>query len=52
MTDPMAELQKRFKQNVILMVVGDEDVVDYFRKIFICVSGDLAFVGVAQNRVQ
>ena len=42
--DPVPQLKQRLKEYVVLMVMRDQDVVDRFRKIFVCVARDVVLV--------
>src|SRR5882762_3185019 len=46
-----AELQECFKKNVVLVIVGDQNVIDYRRQVLVGVARDVVFVGVAEHRV-
>ena len=48
----MANLEQGFKQDMVLVIVGNQHVVNRFRKIEVGVAGDTVFVGVAQNGIK
>src|ERR1700687_633684 len=48
----MAKLQQCLEQNVVLMIVGDQNVIDYFRQILVGITRDVAFVRIAQHWIE
>ena len=50
--DPVANLEQGFKQDMVLVIVGNQHVVNRFRKIEVGVAGDTVFVGVAQDGIK
>ncbi len=50
--NPMPQLKQRLKENVILMVVRDQDVIDHFRKIVVGVARNVALIRVAEHRIE
>src|SRR5262249_36714100 len=50
--DSMADLEERLKKNVILMVVCNQDKINPVGHMLIGVAGDVAFVRIAQHRIE
>src|ERR1700737_2723128 len=48
----MAELEKSLEKNVILVIVGNQNEIDFFRQVFIGIPRNLRFIGVTQNRIE
>src|SRR5579859_4260788 len=48
----MPDLQERFKQHVILMIMGDQHIIDLLRQVGIGIARDVTFVGIAELRIK
>ena len=49
---PVAQLQQRLEQNVVLMIVSDERIVDHIGKVLVGIARDVTLVGVAEDRIE
>ena len=50
--DAVTKLQQSLKQNVILVIMSDQDVVDDLGKVLVSITGDIALIGIAKNGVK
>src|SRR5271155_5779058 len=48
----MTNLEKRFEQQMVLMIMGNQNVVDRIGQIKISVTGNAAFIGIAEHRIK
>src|ERR1700722_10726799 len=46
------KLKQGFEQDMVLMIMRNEDVIDFFRKVVIGITRNVAFVRVAHNRIE
>ena len=52
MANFVAQLQDSLKQNVVLMIMGDEGIIDHLRQIGIRVARNLSLVDIAEHGIQ
>src|ERR1700685_3233994 len=48
----VSKLEKRFKKNVVLMIMCDEHIVDVIRKIAVSISRQLGLIRVADDWIE
>src|SRR5437588_5474619 len=48
----VANLQQGLKKNVILMIMGDEHIIDGVWEVKISIAGDAILVGIAKHRIK